>query len=78
MTTTAPKTSARIAANVRAEMGRRDIKTAALARRSGIPHRTMYRLLKAERRWEAEQMEAVAAALGIDWLQLVATVEVAA
>lgn len=78
MTTTAPNTSGRIAANVRAEMGRRDIKTAALARRSGIPHRTMYRLLKAERRWEAEQMEAVAIALGIDWLQLVAMTEAAA
>jgi transcriptional regulator with XRE-family HTH domain len=71
-------TSERIAANVRAEMGRQNLKTAALARRAGIETRTTYRLVNGERRWEAEQIESVAAVLGVDWLQLVASSEVAA
>jgi hypothetical protein len=71
-------TSERIAANVRAEMGRQNIETVALARRTGIQLRTMYRLKNGERRWEAEQIESVARVLGVDWLHLVAPTEVAA
>jgi hypothetical protein len=79
VTSTGERTaSQRIAENVRAEMGRQDLKTAALARRADIELRTAYRLVKGERRWEAEQIESVAAVLGVDWLALVASSEVAA
>ena len=73
MTTTAGSASERIAGNVRAIMGKKKLTVAALARRSNIPERTMYRLRNGERRWEAEEIEAVAFALGVDWPALVST-----
>lgn len=71
-------TSERISANVRAVAGRHKISKQGLAARSGIEYRTICRLWNAEQKWSAEQIEAVAAGLGIDWLEMVASHEAAA
>lgn len=63
--------SGRIAANARAIRARKKILIATIVRHSGFSERKVQRLLKGEQKWFAEDIEAVSAALGVDWTVLV-------
>lgn len=58
-------TTARVAANVRAELAARQISGTKLADSLGITRSTMYRRLKAEAAWPVDHLEKVADFLGV-------------
>lgn len=67
--------SGRIAANARAIRARKKLLIATVARRSGMSERKVQRLLNTKQKWFVEDIEDMARALGVDWMELLATTE---
>ena len=65
--------SGRIAANARAIRARKKLLLATVVRRSGLSERKVQRLLNTDQKWFAEDIEAMAAGLDVDWTALVAS-----
>ena len=64
-----------MAAQVRAEMGVARLTTRALAQKSGVPERTLARLISGERTLDVAQLDGICRALGVPMIDLFARAE---
>jgi hypothetical protein len=60
-----------VAREVRAELGRQSISHKVFAEKAQIPYKKALLMIRGERSWELEQVDAAAAALGVNSLDLI-------